>query len=91
MARTNGAATSNGTVNRAAKTNAGTVKARGGELESKTNYDWWRLENVRGRQIWKYLESEEERARWPQSIADKYFLGLDTVRSVYEPKVSPRF
>lgn len=45
----------------------------------KTDYSRWRLLDDDGRQTWHYLESDEENKKWPQSIADKYFLGLPTV------------
>jgi lanosterol synthase len=32
-----------------------------------------------GRQTWHYLEDDEQNKEWPQSVADKYFLGLQTV------------
>lgn len=41
----------------------------------------WRLLDDRGCQTWHYLESDEEVKAWPQSIADKYFLGLPLVYS----------
>ncbi|KAH8430406.1 terpene cyclase/mutase family protein [Aspergillus melleus] len=44
--------------------------------DPKTDYSRWRLLDDRGRQTWHYLESDEENEQWPQSIADKYFLGL---------------
>lgn len=47
--------------------------------DSKTDYSRWRLLDDRGRQTWHYLESDEEAAKWSQSVADKYFLGLPTV------------
>lgn len=46
----------------------------------KTDYTRWRLLDDNGRQTWHYLESDEEVAKWPQTTADKYFLGLPTVR-----------
>lgn len=45
----------------------------------KTDYSRWRLEDIRGCQIWKYMESDEANKEWPQSVADKYHLGLATV------------
>lgn len=45
----------------------------------KTDYSRWRLLDDRGRQTWHYLENDEENEKWPQSVADKYFLGLPTV------------
>ncbi|OJJ48455.1 hypothetical protein ASPZODRAFT_150681 [Penicilliopsis zonata CBS 506.65] len=46
--------------------------------DAKTDPLRWRLLDDRGRQTWHYLESDEELAKWPQSVADKYFLGLPT-------------
>ena len=52
----------------------------GGELtEPKTDLRRWRLLDERGRQTWHYLRTDEEVKEWPQSIADKYFLGLPIV------------
>jgi lanosterol synthase len=45
----------------------------------KTDYTRWRLKNDRGCQTWHYLESDEEIKAWPQSTADKWYLGMDTV------------
>ena len=50
------------------------------EVEEKTDIYRWRLLDERGCQTWHYLESVEEVKAWPQSIADKYFLGLPLVR-----------
>ena len=51
-----------------------------GEADEKTDYSRWRLLDERGRHTWRYLTSEEEVQKWPQSIADKHHLGLPTVR-----------
>ena len=32
-----------------------------------------------GRHTWHYLETKEQAKKWPQSIADKWYLGLETV------------
>jgi lanosterol synthase len=65
-----------------AKTN-GTIKmngaAKGGVKENKTDHTRWRLQNDRGCHIWHYLGSEEEAKKWPQSTAEKWYLGMDTV------------
>ncbi|KAI9747109.1 MAG: Lanosterol synthase (Oxidosqualene--lanosterol cyclase) [Lichina confinis] len=45
---------------------------------AKTDRSRWRLLDERGRQTWHYLETDEEVKGWPQSIADKYFLGTET-------------
>lgn len=49
------------------------------EGHEKTDYTRWRLKDDRGCQTWHYLQTDEEMKAWPQSTADKYFLGLDTV------------
>ncbi|KAF2095931.1 oxidosqualene:lanosterol cyclase-like protein [Rhizodiscina lignyota] len=46
--------------------------------DEKTDYSRWRLRDDRGRQTWHYLDSDEECKEWPQSIADRYMLGLET-------------
>src|ERR1700737_3454418 len=43
----------------------------------KTDYSLWRLKVLHGQQIWHYLTPSEAQ-KWPQSIADKYLLGLPT-------------
>jgi lanosterol synthase len=47
--------------------------------EQKTDYSRWRLRDDDGCQTWHYLETNEELKAWPQTTADKYHLGLDTV------------
>ena len=49
------------------------------KLQERTDYSRWRMLDERGRQTWHYLEDEEDVKEWPQSTADKYFLGLPTV------------
>ncbi|KAI9887388.1 MAG: Lanosterol synthase (Oxidosqualene--lanosterol cyclase) [Watsoniomyces obsoletus] len=44
----------------------------------KTDYSRWRLLGDRGRQTWHYLETDEEVEKWPQTIFDRYMLGLST-------------
>lgn len=48
-------------------------------VDQKTDYRRWRLLNEDGRQTWHYLKTDEEMKQWPQSVAEKYFLGLPTV------------
>lgn len=45
-----------------------------------TDFKNWRLKVDEGAQIWHYLDSEEERKAWPQSLCEKYHLGLPIVR-----------
>jgi hypothetical protein len=47
--------------------------------DEKTDYSRWRLLDDRGRQTWHYLETDERVKKWPQSVADKYHLGMPTV------------
>ncbi|CAG8444507.1 1405_t:CDS:2 [Acaulospora colombiana] len=42
----------------------------------RTDLTRWRLKVDHGRQTWHYLESEEEIRNYPQSIIEKYWLGL---------------
>jgi lanosterol synthase len=51
--------------------------------DQKTDLTRWRLLDDRGRQTWHYLNSDEEVKKWPQSTADKWYLGLDTVREYF--------
>ena len=42
----------------------------------------WRVLDERGRQTWHYLTTDKELEAWPQTVADKHFLGLPLVRSI---------
>lgn len=44
-----------------------------------TDLTHWRLNVDEGSQIWQYLETEQERQARPQSICEKYHLGLPIV------------
>jgi hypothetical protein len=44
----------------------------------RTDYSLWRLKVKHGRQTWHYITPEEETS-WPQSVPEKYHLGLPTV------------
>ncbi|PQE28585.1 lanosterol synthase protein [Rutstroemia sp. NJR-2017a WRK4] len=48
------------------------------KLQERTDYSRWRMLDEKGRQTWHYLEDDEDAQEWPQSTADKYFLGLPT-------------
>ncbi|KAL2176376.1 terpenoid cyclases/protein prenyltransferase alpha-alpha toroid [Thermothelomyces heterothallicus CBS 202.75] len=52
------------------------VKKQRPALEEKTDYSRWRLRDDHGRHTWRYLEDDEAAEAWPQTYADKYFLGL---------------
>ena len=49
-------------------------------LDQKTDYSRWRLLDEQGRHTWHYLTTDEQVKAWPQTIADKFHLGLPTVR-----------
>lgn len=49
---------------------------------NKTDYRRWRMLDIKGRQTWHYLVDDEDVAEWPQTTADKYYLGLPTVRAL---------
>lgn len=63
--------------------NAGDVdhatKRQRPELEDRTDYSRWRMRDDHGRHTWQYLEDEDAAKDWPQTYADKYFLGLPLV------------
>src|SRR5271163_4935499 len=47
-------------------------------LDQKTDYSRWRLLDEQGRHTWHYLTTDAQVKAWPQTIADKYYLGLPT-------------
>lgn len=53
--------------------------ARGSDRDEKTDYSRWRLRDVHGRHTWHYLTTDKETKAWPQTVADKFHLGLPTV------------
>jgi lanosterol synthase len=67
--------------------NGHTPQVKKPTLSERTDYTRWRLLDERGRQTWHYLEDDEDVKEWPQSIPDKYFLGLPLV-SIPLPRVS---
>ncbi|KAH6626471.1 terpenoid cyclases/protein prenyltransferase alpha-alpha toroid [Chaetomium sp. MPI-SDFR-AT-0129] len=52
------------------------TKRQRSELEEKTDYSRWRMRDDHGRHTWRYLEDDEAAKDWPQTYADKYYLGL---------------
>lgn len=70
-------------INSHAKSNTkaanGTVAVTVDEVDPSTDPGRWRLLDDRGRQTWHYLETDEEVEKWPQSLADRHFLGLPLV------------
>ncbi|KAG4414957.1 hypothetical protein IFR04_011885 [Cadophora malorum] len=51
------------------------IPAKRPKLSERTDYSKWRLLDEKGRQTWHYLDDEQAK-EWPQSDADKWFLGL---------------
>lgn len=49
-------------------------------LEERTDYTRWRMRDDESRHTWHYLEDDEAVKEWPQTLADKYYLGLPLVR-----------
>ena len=47
--------------------------------DQRTDPRRWRMLDEGGRHTWHYLLSEEQAKAWPQSTADKWYLGLPTV------------
>ncbi|KAI0997606.1 Lanosterol synthase [Podosphaera aphanis] len=58
-------------------------------LPERTDYSRWRLLAEKGRHTWHYLETDAEIQKWPQSFADKYFLGLPTDLSILPTPEKP--
>lgn len=48
-------------------------------IEERTDFTRWRLRDDKSRMTWQYLEDDEAAKEWPQTFADKYFLGLPVV------------
>jgi lanosterol synthase len=77
-----GAANGNGSKScqkESIRSNEWTTEVKKPTLSDRTDYTRWRLLDERGRQTWHYLEDDEDVKEWPQSTADKYFLGLPLV------------
>ncbi|KAI5291790.1 Lanosterol synthase (Oxidosqualene--lanosterol cyclase), partial [Ascosphaera atra] len=58
------------------------IRATAAPQDEKTDYSRWRLLDEDGRQTWHYLKTDEELERWPQTIADRYHLGLPTTQGL---------
>ncbi|KAI5296878.1 26S proteasome regulatory subunit 7, partial [Ascosphaera pollenicola] len=72
------------------KSKAGTTVAGINGLNGKkTDYSRWRLLNEDGRQTWVYLHTDVEAKKWPQSIAEKYHLGLPTGLPALPKAITP--
>jgi len=49
------------------------------KLRATTDRTRWRMLDDEGRHTWHYLEDDKKAQKWPQSYADKYYLGLPLV------------
>jgi len=69
------------TKKRAGDTNGSTDKhgAKRQRIETRTDFTRWRMRDDESRQTWHYLEDDDAAKEWPQSVADKYYLGLPLV------------
>lgn len=57
------------------------------KVRENTDITRWRCVDEDGRLTWQYLEDDEDAKEWPQSFADKWYLGLDLVRFFpFEPR-----
>lgn len=79
MKQANGIDHGNGHANgnKAATTKGSSMRTE--DWEAGTDHTRWRMKDDRGTQTWHYLESDEEVKAWPQSRADKWYLGMETV------------
>ena len=71
--------------------NGSTTVVKKPTLSERTDYTRWRLLDERGRQTWHYLEDDEDAKEWPQSTADKYFLGQPLVCTTISTRSSHLF
>jgi lanosterol synthase len=77
----------NGNPSRNAKTQQKSADANGHvakrqRLEDRTDYTRWRMRDDESRHTWHYLEDDDATKEWPQTLADKYYLGLPLVRTL---------
>jgi lanosterol synthase len=56
-------------------------------IEDRTDFSRWRLRDDESRHTWQYLEDDQAAKEWPQTYADKYFLGLPLVRWAFHPNM----
>jgi hypothetical protein len=68
----------NGTVNGDSLSKSQGAISTGVDTVERTDYSRWRLEVEHGRQTWTYIDPSKV-STWPQSIPEKYHLGLETV------------
>ncbi|RKU41903.1 terpene cyclase [Coniochaeta pulveracea] len=61
---------------RNADTTDDVAEAKRPKIAESTDRARWRMRDDHSRHTWHYLEDDEEVEAWPQSQADKYYLGL---------------
>ncbi|KAI1176072.1 oxidosqualene:lanosterol cyclase [Nemania sp. FL0916] len=54
------------------------TSAKSSQTTRNADRSCWRLLDESGRLTWHYLEDDKAAKEWPQSTADKWYLGLDT-------------
>ncbi len=54
------------------------------EAPHQTDLARWKLDVCEGRQVWRYLGDSDQAVTELQTVVDKYFLGLDTVRQIHQ-------
>lgn len=59
-----------------------------GATAEATDYSRWRLQDEEGRHTWHYLKTDQQVKEWPQSLADKYHLGLPTVCLLFDTELA---
>ncbi|KAK3501384.1 terpenoid cyclases/protein prenyltransferase alpha-alpha toroid [Neurospora crassa] len=69
-------AVSNGSPKKRSSADSDNHNVKRPRLQESTDKARWRLSSEGGRHTWHYLEDDEAAKEWPQSYADKYFLGM---------------
>lgn len=73
-------AVSNGSPKKRSSADSDNHDVKRPRLQESTDKARWRLSSEGGRHTWHYLEDDEATKEWPQSYADKYFLGMPLVK-----------
>jgi lanosterol synthase len=68
---------------RNAETTGDVTEAKRHKIADSTDRTRWRMRDDESRHTWHYLEDDEAVKAWPQSLADKYYLGLPLVHQPY--------
>jgi lanosterol synthase len=65
---------------RNAETDGNANEAKRPRIAETTDRTRWRMRDDESRHTWHYLEDDEAAKDWPQTYADKYYLGLPLVQ-----------